>query len=144
MVVRIGVVIERALRRTLLTPGLEGYQVGKRRDVVALAGFHHLLRRLRRGQMPQQGRGGRLVLAERPRAPEERQEGPEPTLWPGRHTMMPTLLGHLRRIAHRYGPGAWRVHDQSALARHQPLIVGGIVPGRRVLRIKLCKLGAIL
>src|SRR5262245_11065845 len=48
MIVRIGVVIERALRRTLLTPGLEGRQIGKCRDVVTLAGFHHLLRGFRR------------------------------------------------------------------------------------------------
>ena len=82
--------------------------------------------------MQQQALGRRLVLAEVPDAPEVRQERREAALRARREAVRPALLGDLRRIALGDRPGARRVHDQRALARHQPLVVGGVVPGRRV------------
>ena len=84
--------------------------------------------------MHQQALGRRLVLAEVPDAPEERQERREATLGSGREAVRPALLGDLRRIALGHRPGARRVHDQRALTRHQPLVVGSVVPRRHVAR----------
>ncbi len=50
----------------------------------------------------------------------------------------------LRRIAFGDGPGARRVHDQRAFAGDQPLVVGGVVPGRRVRRQELRELLVIV
>ena len=57
--------------------------------------------------------------------------------------MGPALLGDLRRVALGDRPGARRIHDQRAAARDQPLVVGGIVPRRRIRREEFCELGVI-
>src|SRR5258708_13708706 len=58
--------------------------------------------------------------------------------------MRPALLRNLRRIALGDCPGTWRVHDESAAAGYKPLVVGGVVPGRRILGIELRQLHAVL
>ena len=84
--------------------------------------------------MGEQALGRRLVLAEVPDAPEERQERREAALRARRHAVGPALLGNLRRVALGDGPGARRVHDQRAAAGDQPLVVGAIVPSGRIRR----------
>ena len=134
MVVRVGIVVERALGRPFLGPGLEVGQLLERRQIVAGAGRHHLLGRGARREMPQQALGRRLVLAEVPDAPEVRQERCKASVRAGREAVRPALLGDLRRVALGDGPGARRVHDQRTVAGHQPLVVGAVVPGRRIRR----------
>src|SRR4029453_7137303 len=134
VVVRIRIVIERALGRRPPGPGLEGGELLERRQVVAARRDHHLLGRFRLAHRGQQALGRRLVLAEAPGAPEERQERTEAAGRTGREAVRPTLLGDLRRVALGDRPGRRRVHDEGALARHQPLVVGGVVPRRRVFR----------
>ncbi len=46
--------------------------------------------------------------------------------------MGPQLLGDLGRVALGHRPRAGRVHDQRALARHQPLVVRGVIPRRHI------------
>ena len=70
VIVDIRIVVERALGRALLGPGLEGRELLERRQVVAVARLDHLLGRRRLRKMDDQALGRRLVLAEIPDAPE--------------------------------------------------------------------------
>src|SRR5882757_6594277 len=137
MVVRVWIVIERTLGRTLLRPNLEGRELLERRQIVAAACVDHLLRRRRRRQIHKEALRGRLVLAELPDAPEGRQEGSKPSLRADREAVRPALLGDLWSVALGDRPGARRVHDQRALPGDQHLVVAGIVPGCDVSRQEL-------
>ncbi len=137
---RVRVVVERALRRPFLGPDLERGQLLERGQVVAGARVHHLLDRRGLREVDEQALGRRLVLAEVPDAPEVGQERRVAPLRTGRHAVGPQLLGDLRRVALGDRPGARRVHDQRALAGDQILVVGGVVPGRRVRRQPLRQL----
>src|SRR5947209_4362819 len=86
--------------------------------------------------MHQQALGGGLVLAEAPDRPEIRQEWPKPALRSCRKPVGPALLRDLGRIPLGNRPSARWIHDQGASAGDQPLVVRGIIPGRRVWRIK--------
>src|SRR5258705_12133538 len=99
MIMWVRVVVERAFRRPFLGPGLEGRELLERRQVVAAAGDYHLLGRRGLREIGEQALGRRLVLAEAPGAPEERQERPEAALGAGREAKRPALLIELRRIA---------------------------------------------
>src|SRR6266545_4976935 len=70
VIVRIGIVIERALGRCLFGPHLERRQLLERRQVVAGARIHHLLDRRRLREVHEQTFGRRFVLAEAPDAVE--------------------------------------------------------------------------
>src|SRR5690606_38101762 len=109
MIMRVRIVVHRALRRANLCPSLKGREVGVGRDVVALAGFdHRLSRRFRRQSSNHRLRRG-LVLREAPNAPEVGEERRMASGWTDRHTVMPDLLSDLRRVACRDGPRRWRV-----------------------------------
>src|SRR5258705_11701054 len=99
MIMWVRVVVERAFRRPFLGPGLEGRELLERRQVVAAAGDHHLLGRRGLREVGEQALGRRLVLAEAPDAPEERQERREAALGSRREAGGPALLGDLRCIA---------------------------------------------
>src|SRR5262249_11668709 len=73
VVVRIGIVVERALRRPFLSPGLQRREFRKGRQVEAAARRYKLLDGRWLREMHKQALGGLLVLAEVPNAPEERQ-----------------------------------------------------------------------
>ena len=126
--------VEGAGRRPFLGPGLERREVGESRQVVTAARRHHLLGSRLLAEEDHQALRRRLILAEVPGPPEERQERPEPAGRTGREAVRPALLGHLRRVTLGDGPGAGRVHDQRTLARDQPLVVRGIVPRRCIVR----------
>src|SRR6185295_2269324 len=117
------VVVERALWRAFLGPGLEVVQFRESRYVVTLARRDQLLdgRTLRKMQEQALGRG--LVLGELPDAPEIRQIWFIASLWPARRREGPELLGHFRGIALGDCPGAGRIHDEGALAGDQRLVV---------------------
>src|ERR1700722_10439928 len=85
-----------------------------------------------------------LVLREIPHRPEKGDERCKATLRTHREAMSPALLRDLRRIAFGNGPCTRRVHDQCALARDQPFVVGGIVPRRRVCRKESYRLLVVL
>ena len=50
--------------------------------------------------------------------------------------MRPALLRHLRVVALGDRPGARRVHDARALARNEPAVVAGVVPGEHLGRAR--------
>ena len=85
-------------------------------------------------RVQQQALGCFLVLGELPDAPIIGKEGRKPSLRADREAVRPALLGNLRRVALGNCPGARRIHDQGATARNQPLVVGGVVPRRRIRR----------
>ena len=132
VLVRVRVVIQRALRRTFLGPDLQRGELLERR-----AGrSRHWPRPSSRSasgcdRCTKQALGRFLVLGELPDAPEVGKEGREAALRTDREAVGPALLGDLRRVALGDRPGARRVHDQGAPAGDQPLVVGGVVPGRR-------------
>src|SRR5262245_15975813 len=87
--------------------------------------------------MNEQALGCRLVFAEVPDAPEERQKRCEASLWTRGHAVCPQLLRDLWRIAFGHRPGAWWVHDQRTPTWHEPLVIGGVVPTRCIRREEL-------
>src|SRR5207248_6524225 len=93
------------------------------RDVVAVAGGDQLLDRLLLPKMQCEAFRRRLVRREFPDTPERWLRRVEATLGTLRRREMPALLGDLRRIADRYRPCGWRVHDQRRLPRDQRLVV---------------------
>src|SRR3954464_12088321 len=99
MLVRVRVVIQRALWRSFLGPRLEGSELLERRQVVAAAGRYHLLDGVRLRQMHKQPLGRLLVLGELPDAPIVGKERREPSFRTDREAVRPALLGNLRRIA---------------------------------------------
>src|SRR5260370_20362093 len=130
MVVRIWIVVERALWRAFFGPSLQGGEFLERRQVVAAAGCNEFLNRSRLRQMDEQALRGFLVLGKVPCGPEEGKEWRKTALWTHGEAMSPALLRDLRRIAFGNGPCARRIHDQGALAGNQPLVVTGVVPCR--------------
>ena len=101
------------------------------RQVVAAACLNKPLDRARLRQVRQQALGRFLVLGEAPKTPEVGQEGCEPALRSGRKAVGPALLRDFRCVAFGHRPGTRRIHDHGALAGNQPLVVRGVVPGRR-------------
>src|SRR5579864_5914501 len=128
--VGIRIVVERALRRPFLGPGLELGHVRIGREVVPTARRDEFFDGRRLRQMGEQALGRLLVLAEAPQAPEIRQERREPPLWAGGEAMGPALFGDLWCVPLGDRPGAWRVQDECALAGDQNFVVGGVVPRR--------------
>src|SRR5438034_1271675 len=99
MVIRIWIVVERALRRAFFRPGLQGRKFLERRQVIAATGCHQLLDRCRLRQVHQQALCGFLVPGEIPRGPEVGQEWRKSAFRSGREAMGPALLRNLRGIA---------------------------------------------
>src|ERR1700737_1668450 len=144
VVVWIRVMEERALWRSFFGPCLQGGELLKCRQVIAAARRHQFLDRSRLRQMHKQALCRLLVLGEIPDTPEKRKEGCKAALRTYREAASPALLRDLWRIAFGNGPCARRVHDQCALARDQPFVVGTIVPGRRVWRQECHQLLVVL
>src|SRR4029077_21138865 len=92
VIVRVWIVVERALGRPFLGPGLERRQFLERGQVVAARRRDQLLDRRRLRQREQQALGGRLVLAEAPGRPEVRQERREAPFRSRREAVPPALL----------------------------------------------------
>src|SRR5260370_10294229 len=106
MVIRVGLVEQRTLRRTFLLPNLERRQFRKRRQIAAAAGDNHLLDRGWLRQMDQQALRRFLVLREIPYGPEIGQERREAARGSRRETIRPALLDYLRRVTPRDSPCA--------------------------------------
>src|SRR5262249_41244302 len=123
------IVVDRAVGRLDLAPGVEVVIALERRQVVADRGLHQLARLLLLGGGLQQLLGRRLVPRERPQAIEERQLADEPAGGAARHVVGPALLRHFQVIALGDRPGARRILDAGALAGDEPAVVAGIVPG---------------
>jgi len=56
---------------------------------------------------------------------------------------MPALLGHLRCVAKRDRPRTRWIHNKGPFSRDEPLVVGRVIPGRRILRIEFRQFGAV-
>src|SRR5579872_2189853 len=120
--VGIRIVVERALRRPYLGPGLELGHIRIGREVVPAARRDEFFDGRRLRQMDEQALGRLLVLAEAPQAPEVWQERREPPLWAGRKAMGPALFGNLWCVALGDRPGAGRVQDHRALTGDQNFV----------------------
>src|SRR5438132_539808 len=88
MVVWVGIVVERSLRRTFLRPRLERCQIGEGRQVVASARRHHFFDGAGLREICQQALCRPLVLAERPDTPEIGNERCEAALWQASAALM--------------------------------------------------------
>src|SRR5215471_7961178 len=107
--------------RPFLFPGLEVSKLLERRNVDAVASGDELFNRRTGRQMRQETLRRSCVRGKTPDPPETETARVEPALRTLRRMKCPKLHGHR--------PGARRVHDQCALARDQPFIIGRVIPG---------------
>src|SRR5260221_3155706 len=99
------IVVERALGRAFIFPGLEVEQLRERRQVVAAARRDQLLDRGTLRQIGEQALAGRLVAREIPQAPVVGQAGGVTALRSGGRVKGPALLGALQGVPLGDPPG---------------------------------------